>query len=184
MDDSAIIELYNKRDENAIGETQKKYGRYCHTIAYNILRSNEDSEECVNDTYLKVWNSIPPSAPTRFSSFIGKITRNTALDRYEKNRAQKRDSGVELALDELAECISSDMTGNISDEIALKNAINGFLASLPRRTRIIFMRRYFYLLSINEIAEGLSMSQSNVKVTLMRAREKFREHLENEGIVI
>jgi RNA polymerase sigma-70 factor (ECF subfamily) len=184
MDDRAIIELYNKRDENAIGETQRKYGRYCHTIAYNILRSDEDSEECVNDTYLKVWNSIPPKAPQRFCAFIGKITRNTALDRYAQRSAQKRDAGVELALDELSECISSEMTGDVSDEIALKTAINGFLASLPRRTRIIFMRRYFYLLSVKEIAEGLSMSESNVKVTLMRTREKFREHLENEGIVI
>ena len=82
MDDRVIIELYNKRDENAIGETQKKYGRYCHSIAYNILRSNEDSEECVNDTYLKVWNAIPPKVPQIFSAFIGRITRNTALDRY------------------------------------------------------------------------------------------------------
>lgn len=184
MDDRVIIELYNKRDENAIGETQKKYGRYCHSIAYNILRSNEDSEECVNDTYLKVWNAIPPKVPQIFSAFIGRITRNTALDRYEKNRAQKRDAGIELALDELSECISSEMTGECSDDFVLKNAVNGFLASLPKRTRIIFMRRYFYLLSINEIAEGLSMSESNVKVTLMRTREKFREYLENEGIVI
>ena len=184
MDDRAIIELYNQRDENAIGETQKKYGRYCHTIAYNILRSDEDSEECVNDTYLKVWNTIPPTVPQRFSAFIGKITRNTALDRYAQISAQKRDCGVEVALDEIAECISSEMTGSVSDEMALKNAINGFLATLPRRTRIIFMRRYFYLLSIKEIAAGLSMSESNVKVTLMRTREKFREYLENEGIVI
>ncbi len=184
MDDRAIIELYNQRDENAISETQKKYGRYCHAIAYNILHSDEDSEECVNDTYLKVWNAIPPSMPQRFCAFIGRITRNLALDRYAQNRAQKRDGGVELALDELAECISPEMTGDVSDDMALKNAINGFLASLPRRTRIIFMRRYFYLLPIKEIAVGLSMSESNVKVTLMRTREKFREYLENEGIVI
>ena len=184
MDDRAIIELYNQRDENAITQTQNKYGRYCYSIAYSILRSNEDSEECVNDTYLKVWNAIPPKMPHIFSAFIGRITRNTALDRYEKNRAQKRDVGIELALDELSECISSEMTGDESDEFVLKNAINGFLESLPKRTRIIFMRRYFYLLSIKEIADGLSMSESNVKVTLMRAREKFREYLENEGIVI
>ena len=184
MDDRAIIELYNQRDENAIGETQKKYGRYCHTIAYNILHSNEDSEECVNDTYLKVWNCIPPKMPQRFCAFIGRITRNTALDRYTQRSAQKRDAGVELVLDELAECVSSEMTGDVSDELILKTAINAFLGSLPRRTRIIFMRRYFYLLPIKEIAEGLSMSESNVKVTLMRTREKFREHLENEGIVI
>ena len=184
MEDRQIVDLYWARSEAAISETEKKYGRYCHAIAYNILHSDEDSEECVNDTYLKVWNAIPPSMPQRFCAFIGRITRNLALDRYAQNRAQKRDGGVELALDELAECISPEMTGDVSDGMALKNAINGFLASLPRRTRIIFMRRYFYLLPIKEIAEGLSMSESNVKVTLMRTREKFREYLENEGIVI
>lgn len=184
MDDRAIIELYNKRDENAIGETQKKYGRYCHYIAYSILHSDEDSEECVNDTYMKVWNSIPPRSPERFSAFIGKITRNTALDRYAQNRAQKRDAGVELALDELSECISDSADEEMTEELILKDAINRFLASLPKRTRIIFMRRYFYLLSIKEIAEGLGISESNVKVTLLRTREKMREYLEKEGIVI
>ena len=184
MDDRAIIELYNQRDENAIGETQKKYGRYCHYIAYNILQSNEDSEECVNDAYMKVWNSIPPHKPERLSSFIGKITRNTALDRYAQNRAQKRDSGVALALDELEECLTVSAVEDLSDDLALKEAINSFLGTLPKRTRVIFMRRYWYLLSVKEIADGLEMSESNVKVTLLRTREKFRKYLEKEGIVI
>ena len=184
MDDRNLIELYNQRNEAAISETQIKYGRYCFSIAYAILQSNEESEECVNDTYLKVWNSIPPHAPTRFSAFIGKIARNTAIDRYMQKRAQKRNAGVELALDELSECLPSYSEGNMTEELALKHAIDSFLESLPKRTRIIFMRRYWYMSSIKEIADGLSISESNVKVILMRTRERFREHLENEGIVI
>ncbi len=184
MDDRTLIELYNQRNEAAISETQFKYGRYCFSIAHSILNSDEDSEECVNDTYLKVWNSIPPHAPTRFSAFIGKITRNTAIDRYMQKRAQKRNAGVELALEELSECLPSDSEGDMTDELVLKHAIDSFLGSLPKRTRVIFMRRYWYMSSIKEIADGLSLSESNVKVILMRTRERFREHLENEGIII
>ena len=184
MDDRTLIELYNQRNESAISETQIKYGRYCFSIAFAILNSNEDSEECVNDTYLKVWNAIPPHAPTLFSAFIGKITRNTAIDRYLSLRAQKRNAGVELVLDELSECISDTSEENVSDELILKGAINSFLESLTKRERIIFMRRYWYASSIREIANGLSLSESNVRVILMRTREKFKNHLENEGIVI
>ena len=184
MDDRTLIELYNQRNESAISETQIKYGRYCFSIAYAILNSNEDSEECVNDTYLKVWNSIPPHAPTLFSAFIGKITRNTAIDRYLALRAQKRNSGVELAIDELSECLSDTNEGDISDELALKNAINSFLEALPKRDRVVFMRRYWFASSVKDIAEKLSLSESNVKVILMRTREKFKKHLENEGIII
>ena len=184
MDDRTLIELYNQRNESAISETQIKYGRYCFSIAYAILNSNEDSEECVNDTYLKVWNSIPPHAPTVFSAFIGKITRNTAIDRYTALRAKKRNACVELALDELSECIPDPSECAVSDELMLKNAINSFLESLPMRERVIFMRRYWYASSVREISEKLSISESNVKVILMRTRERFKKHLENEGIVI
>ena len=184
MDDRAIIELYNQRNEEAISETQKKYGRYCHYIAYNILCSYEDSEECVNDSYLKVWNSIPPHAPDNFCAYIGKITRNTALDRYEQLHTQKRaNAQLELALDELAETLPSDGE-DMSQELLMKEAINSFLASLPKRTRIIFMRRYWYLCSVKDIALDLGISESNVKVTLMRTREKFKAHLEKKGVTL
>ena len=185
MDDRAIIELYNQRNEDAIFETQKKYGRYCHYIAYNILFSDEDSEECVNDSYLKVWNSIPPHCPERFSAYIGKITRNTALDRYELLRVQKRTcERTELALEELAEALPAYDGEDMSETLLLKDAINSFLASLPKRTRIIFMRRYWYLSSISEIARDLELSESNVKVILMRTRDKFKTHLDTKGISI
>lgn len=184
MEDSKIIELYWQRNEDAIKQTQDKYGRYCHSIAYNILCSDEDAKECVNDTYVKTWNSIPPTRPTRFSSFIGKITRNLALDRYDVSKAQKRDGGILESLDELAECIPDVQGGEIAADAELGEAINGFLAELSKRKRIIFMQRYWYCCSVKDIALNLGMSESNVKVTLMRTRNEFREYLTRKGINI
>lgn len=185
MEDNKIVDLYWERSEAAVLETQKKYGRYCHYIAYHILYSDEDAEECVNDTYIKAWNAMPPHRPERLSSFLGKITRNTALDYYSYLNAGKRSGNTTLVLDEMAECIPDPRSeAPLSDEIALKNAINGFLASLPKQTRIIFMRRYWYLSSIKEIANDYRLSESNVKVTLHRTRNKFKEYLEKEGIIL
>lgn len=183
MEDSKIIDLYFERSQSAISETQKKYGRYCHTIAYNVLYSNEDAEECVNDTYLRAWQSIPPHRPTSLSSFLGRITRNLALDRYDEKTAQKRGGSLDLALEEISECLP-DTHGEDGNDKAIKDAINSFLASLPKRTRIIFMQRYWYLSSISEISLSLGISESNVKVILMRTRKKFKAHLEKEEIFI
>ena len=185
MEDEKIVELYLERSETAISETQKKYGRYCFTVAYNVLYSKEDAEECVNDTFEKAWNSIPPQKPRIFSAFLGAITRNLALDRYEQSHAKKRYSPAETALEELGECIPAAEDGaDISDTLALKDAINGFLASLPKRTRIVFMRRYWYFCSVSEIAEGMGMTEANVKVLLLRTRKKFKAYLEKEGITL
>lgn len=184
MEDNRIVELYFERSEAAISETQKKYGKYCQYIAYSILSSQLDAEECVNDTYIRAWESIPPERPQILKSFLGKITRNIALDRYDRLHAIKRGGNVELALDEIGECIPSGDGREMSDEIALKEAINGFLASLPKQTRIIFMRRYWYLSPVKNIAGDLGLSVSNVKVILMRTRKKFKEYLEKEGISI
>ncbi len=185
MDDTRIVELYWERSQSAVEQTHLKYGKYCHTIAYNILYSNEDAEECVNDTYVRAWSAMPPHKPNNLSGFLGRITRNLALDRYDRRRAAKRSGNTELALEELAECIpNGESSLSVSDAVVLKDAINGFLASLPKNTRIIFMRRYWYLCSITEIAKGMGMSESNVKVSLMRTRKLFREYLEKEGFVI
>ena len=184
MEDSKIIELYWQRNENAIRQTEIKYGRYCHSIAYNILCSNQDAEECVNDTYVSAWESIPPTRPNRFSAFIGRITRNIALDRYDAAKAKKRDGGVLEPLDELAECIPDPQSEDTSDNSVLAEAINGFLAGLSKRKRIIFMRRYWYCCSIKDIAMDMRMSEINVKVTLMRIRNEFREYLTGKGINI
>lgn len=186
MEDERIIELYWARSEDAISETSNKYGSYCRQIAWNILYSSEDSEECVNDTYLRVWNTIPPHKPNKFSAFLGRITRNLALDRYKKLTADKRGNGqVTLALDELAECIpSADNTESAADDIALTDVLNRFLASLPAEKRKIFMRRYWYLSRIKEIAADFGMSESKVKMILMRTRNELKEILEKEGIVL
>lgn len=182
MEDKLIVSLYWERSESAIIETQIKYDRYLKSIAKGILFSDEDAEECVNDTYLKTWNSIPDARPESLKAFVGKITRNTALDRYDQQNAYKRiGTCVEIALHELEECIPADC-GSISDDYVLRTAINGFLASLPKRTRIVFMQRYWYLCKISEIAQNVKMSESNVKVLLLRTREKFKAYLEREGI--
>lgn len=184
MDDNQIIELYWARSEAAISETAKKYGNYCHHIAYNILSNQEDSEECVNDTWLKTWEAIPPTRPERLSAFLGKITRNLALHRYEKYNAIKRGAGqVALALHELEECIPArDNVERVIDDLVLTEILNDFLAGLPAETRQIFVRRYWHLHSVKEIAAEYHISESKVKVTLFRTRRKLRQLLEKEGI--
>ena len=184
MDDKLIVEMYLRRNEAALSETEQKYGRYCHCVANNILLSDEDSEECVNDTYLRAWNSIPPTIPDNLKSFLGKITRNLALDMYDKSHAKKRNDSIELVFDELSECIP-DLHSNdhkMVEELALKKALNEFLGSLDPKKRLIFMQRYWYLSSLKDISKNTGMSENNIKITLMRLRSKFRKHLEKEGI--
>ena len=184
MDDQQIIRLFWARAEDAIAETAKRYGRYCHAIAYNILRSQEDSEECVNDAWLRAWESIPPHRPERLDAFLGKITRNLALNRWEKAAAGKRGGGqVEVALEELQDCLpTAENIEQTVDSMALTAALNRFLASLPSETRRIFMQRYWYLRSIKAIAAELGANESKVKMTLLRARGKLKQILEEEGI--
>ena len=178
MDDKRIVELYFERNEEALVMTHKKYGRYCYKIAYNILYVSEDAKECVNDTYLRTWNAIPPHRPIRLPTFLGKITRNLALDRYDYNHADKRSGKTAMVYEEVAECVSHpDEEIDIADEVALKIAVDSFLASLPKTQRMIFLRRYYYFSSISEIAKDVSESESNVKVTLHRLRKHFKEHL-------
>ncbi len=186
MDDKQIIELYNERSETAISETANKYGRYCYHIAYNILYNAQDSEECVNDTYLKTWETIPPQCPNKLSVFLGKITRNLALNRYKYYTREKRGGGQTfLALDELSECIPAvDNTEQATDEQELIDVLNRFLRSLPTEKRIIFLRRYWYLSSIKEIADDFGISESKVKMTLLRTRNALQQVLEKEGIVL
>ena len=185
MDDRRIVELYWQRSEAAIAETQTKYGKYCHYIAYNILSDDGDAEECVNDTYLKAWDSMPPHKPTKLSTFLGKITRNLALNRLEAQKAAKRGAGVvPIALDELIECITDNETSDPTDEIALRGALNRFLRALPEETMIVFLQRYWYFASVKEIAANRGISETNVKVILHRARGKLKSFLEKEGIII
>lgn len=186
MDDKQIIDLYWTRSENAITETDKKYGKLCHRIAFNILANLQDSEECVSDTYLKAWSVIPPKRPVKLSAFLGKITRNLALNRYEKYTAEKRGGGeVPAALDELTVCIPDpNSVEHMVDGRILADKLNVFLAGLPSEARLIFMRRYWEVCSIQEIAEIYSISESKVKVSLYRTRGKLKSFLEQEGIAL
>ena len=186
MDDAAIIELYWMRSESAISETAKKYGAYCRKIALNILGNPEDSEECVNDAYLKTWDAIPPQRPVVFPSFLGRITRNISLNRYKARKTVKRGGGeVGLLLSELEECIPS--AGDVESEYEagrIAAAIDDFLYSAGRDNRLVFVRRYWFADSISAISERYGLSESNVKTMLFRTRGKLREHLEKEGISI
>lgn len=186
MDDRRIIELYWERSEDAISRTAQKYGRFCRSIAYNILHNDEDSEECVSDTYLKAWNEMPPKRPEKLHAFLGRITRNISLHRYEYKYAQKRGGGeVTLALDELGECIPSrEKVENTIDDLELAALLNRFLAALAPQNRIIFVRRYWYLYSIKEISAQLGVSECKIKTSLFRTRNALRTLLEKEDTVL
>lgn len=186
MEDEQIIALYWNRLETAIEETSHKYGRYCYYIAYNILKNKEDCEECVSDTYLKVWNSIPDARPGNFRAFLGKITRNEALHKWEKSHAKKRGEGmVDVVLEELQECIlQKNSTEDITEQIVLTDVLNHFLEELSVENRKIFVARYWYFASIKEIALRYHLSESKVKMQLFRLRRKLKEYLEKEKIVL
>ncbi|MCH4887651.1 sigma-70 family RNA polymerase sigma factor [Acidaminobacter sp. JC074] len=187
MDDYEIIKLYRNRDEEAIKETAKKYSSYCFAIGKNILDNHEDVEECVNDTYLKVWQAIPPAVPDNFRIFVGIITRRLSLNMFKKNKAQKRNFGrVNILLDELNEVIedpSTNMEMQADGEEIVK-AINVFLTKQPKLQRMVFVRRYWHVSSIKEIANEYGISEANTKQILFRTRKKLRKHLESEGIKI
>lgn len=185
MEDKQIIELYWKRKEEAISETAKKYGKLCGFIAGNILSSREDTEECVSDTYLAVWNRIPMERPGCFSAFIGRIARNLALKRYEYLSAAKRNPAAVTSLEELGECVS----GQESVEYGLEGkqtveAIGRFLWRQKEEKRVVFIRRYWYFDSIETIAKRTGFSQSKVKSMLYEMRQKLRVYLESEGIEV
>lgn len=180
MEDQKIVELYWERSEEAIKETDLKYGKYCHYIAYRILYCTEDAEECVNDTYLKAWNTMPPQKPSKLQAFLGKITRNLALNRYEHMRAEKRGETVAQIGDEFWQCVPSEET-SMEDEVVLRERINGFLRTLSAEQRIVFLQRYFYFCSVREIAKQRDMTENHVKVMLHRLREQFKVYWETEG---
>lgn len=185
-DDNNIIKLFWERSEEAIVETSKKYSNYCYTIAYNILYNNEDAEECVNDTYLRAWNTIPPDRPNCLATFLGKITRNLSLNKYKYHKAAKRGFGqVESAISELEACIpASTDTELLFDELVLTEAINNFLGNQKKIKRIVFIQRYWYLMPIKEIAEQFNMSESKAKSMLFRTRNELKGYLEKEGVIL
>lgn len=183
MTDESIVALYWDRNEDAILETSRKYGNYCFTIAFNILSNKEDSEECVNDTYNKTWNSIPTQRPTLLQAFLGKITRNISLNRYKENTAQKRGGHrFEVVLDEIGEISSKEPSPEeAAEEGELTKAINDFLGSLPRDKRVMFVRRYWYSDDVRDIADRMNIPENTVSVTLRRIRVKLSSYLTERG---
>ena len=185
MDDRKIIDLFFARSEQAIDALTDKYGKLCQMIASNILGNQLDAEECVNDTYLAAWNTIPPQKPNPLRTYICKITRNIAVTRYHTNTAQKRNSHYDIALDELAECLCSAETAE-SHILAkeLSHLLDRFLTSLDKRSRVMFVRRYWYADSVAQIARDFGMRPNSVSVQLSRIRSKLRNFLIKEGYLL
>ena len=185
MDDEAIIELFWARSEAAITAASEAYGPYCRTIARNILSDARDAEECVNDTWLRAWNAMPPQRPARLRLFLGKITRNLALNRYAARRTQKRCGGeTALALQELEDCLPASGSPEQAVEAQLlTTALNTFLLSQPEQRRSIFLRRYWQLAPIREIAQAWGMREGAVKSLLFRMRGELKAYLIEEGIL-
>ena len=184
MEDEKIIELFFKRSQEALNEAREKYDTYCRVISTNILSDKQDSEECLNDAYLKLWNSVPPEKPKSLKAYLGRIVRNLSLDRLEKNRAQKRGGGrAEAVFEELSGLIGTSNI-QISETLAIREAVNDFLRGLDKESRVIFVQRYWYFCSIKEIASQMEITESKVKMRLSRTKEKLRKHLQKEGFDI
>lgn len=184
MDDMKIIELFFERSEQAIRETDRKYGKLCRSIAYNILNNHEDSEECVNDTYLGVWNTVPPARPDNLMYFVCKIARNLALKRLAFMKRAKRSAEVLLVLDELADILPDERYApGVSDENA-GELISKFLSSQKEEVRNVFIRKYYFFDSVKDIAKRCSFSESKVKNMLFYTRNKLKDYLIKEGIEI
>lgn len=183
MDDKEIVKLYWERNELAIKETSNKYGRYLYTIAYNILLDKEDADESVNDTYYKTWECIPPHFPEALAAFTGKITRRISLNKWHSGNRKKRGGGqVNLALEELDECLSSE--NDVEKTIEYKellHLLNTFLGQLPDTERDLFVCRYWFLASIQELSVKFFFSESKTKSMLFRTRQKLKNYLEEEG---
>lgn len=185
MEDDRIVRLFWDRAETAIDETDRKYRRYLLRIARNILGNDRDAEECVNDTYLRAWNAIPPHEPRQLSTFLGKITRRLALDRYDALTAQKRGGGtVPVLLEEWRDCLPATGGDAVADELTLRDALNRFLRTLPTGRRRMFLRRYWYADSIRDIARDAGCGESKVKMALLRTRRELKEFLEKENITV
>ena len=184
MDDEKIIALFFARDEDAIHQTDTVYGRKLHTLSERILHSHEDAQECVNDTYLNTWNAIPPRHPTHFFAFLASVCRNLSLNRIDWEQASKRNAEVVFLSEEMELCIPDTRREQELENRELGRMLTAFLEGLPRESRLIFLRRYWYVDTVAEIAARYGMTESKVKMQLSRTRQKLRACLEKEGIQV
>lgn len=184
MDDKEIITLFHNRSEEAIHELKEKYNGMCYSIAHRILQSHEDTEECVNDSYLAFWNTVPPQNPEPLSSFLSKLVRNISINRYHKNTTQKRNDSYNLALEEIVDIVSSHPSpDNLVIATELTEHLNLFLDTLEKENRLIFVYRYWYGYSFEEISKKLGIKCNSARVKLSRTRKKLRNLLEEEGLL-
>ena len=184
MEDAKIIELYWTRNEDAIAQTDAEYGRKLHTLANRLLQNHEDAEESVSDTYMKTWNAIPPSRPAHFYAFLAAICRSLSLNKLDWRQAAKRKAEVISLTQEMELCIPDTSRDRQLEGREIGRVLNDFLASLPRESRLIFLRRYWYVDTVAEIAQRYGMTESKVKMQLSRTRDKLHSHLEREGITV
>lgn len=185
MEDEAIIELFFARSERAIKELDLKYGKVCRKISSNILQSPQDAEECINDAYLGVWNTIPPERPNPLLAFLCKIVRNLSIMRYHRNTAIKRNSYYDVAIEELESCLASPVTVEKEVEISeLTHIIDSFLETLSQENRVIFMRRYWFSDTYTDIAERVGLTEKNVSVRLTRIRKQMRDYLAEREVLV
>ena len=181
MDENEIIKLFNARSETAVSLTQKQYENYCMSIAMNILGNRQDAEECFNDALLAAWESIPPQSPDNLAVYMGKLTRRISINKLKSAVRQKRGGGQYIqSLDELEDCVSDSEFSNAE----LSDALNGWLLSLPKQTRLLFVGRYYRCESIRSLSEKFGLTQSNVKMILMRSRKNLRKYLDERGVNI
>jgi len=174
--DQEIIELYFARDEEAIRATDKQYGGFCMSLAMNLLHNKSDAEECISDAYLKLWHTIPPKRPPSLKTYLAHITRNFAISRYRKRHAKRRDSGLEIPLSELEECLPA-----VEQDTDLKYIINDFVASLPELDRKLFVGRYFYAYDLSMLSGAYGLAPNTIAQRLYRMREKLRVILTEGG---
>lgn len=184
MEDAKIIELYFARDENAIQETSSAYGQKLDRLSFRIMKNPEDAQECVNDTYLKAWNAMPPQKPAYLFAFLAKICRHLCFGKLDYQKAKKRKFELIALSDELSMCIPDRLASAEPEQQLLGDILTAFLKKLPEENRLIFMRRYWYSDSISEISKRYGMTQSKVKTSLFRTRGKLKVYLESEGIAI
>lgn len=183
MEDNKIVDLYWARNEEAIRQSDIKYGRMLKSLSYSLLASREDAEECVNDTYLDAWHAMPTARPTYLGAFLSKLTRRISIDRFRADHREKR-GGMGLVMEELDECIPA--SGSVTEDYEnrrLSEALNRFLYAQPKEKRVMFIRRYFYSQSIGDVANGMRLSEAKVKVTLHRLREALRKELEEQELL-
>ncbi|MDE6320359.1 MAG: sigma-70 family RNA polymerase sigma factor [Lachnospiraceae bacterium] len=184
MNDKNIVQLFFERSQQAITELSQKYGKLCFHIAMNILKCNEDAEECENDTYLKTWESIPPDDPMSLRAYVSRIVRNLALSKYRYNHRQMRDSHLQVYLSELQDCIPASQDVEASADDTVNRAIRAFLATQDMTARVLFIQRYFYMESISVLSKRFGLKESNISTKLNRTRKKLKQYLEREGVVL